>query len=283
MSNGGYRSGARTARDYYDSADADNVYRTIWGGEDIHVGLYDSDDEPIFDASRRTVRRMASRLKNLREDSVVLDIGSGYGGPARFLAQEYGCRVVALNQSKVQNRYARAMSREQGLEHLVEVVDANFEKIPYPNGSFDAVWSQEAILHSEERVKVLQEVARVLKPGGDFVFTDPMQADDCPEGVLRPILERLYLTTLASPGFYREQARRLGMEEVGFEDHSPQLTNHYARVLEETERRRDELLARATGADYLQRQKEGLVHWVEGGRAGYLTWGIFHFRNSGSR
>ena len=49
-----------TARDYYNSEDADLYYAQVWGGEDIHIGLYRKPDESIFDASRRTVEHMAS-------------------------------------------------------------------------------------------------------------------------------------------------------------------------------------------------------------------------------
>src|SRR5665811_603743 len=90
----------RQARDYYNSSDADNFYFTIWGGEDIHIGLYDHPEEPIFDASRRTVQQMASLLEGLGENSRVLDIGSGFGGASRYLAKNFGCRVVALNLSE---------------------------------------------------------------------------------------------------------------------------------------------------------------------------------------
>ena len=47
-----------TARSYYDSEDADTFYSSVWGGEDIHVGLYRTDDEEIAPASRRTVEQM---------------------------------------------------------------------------------------------------------------------------------------------------------------------------------------------------------------------------------
>lgn len=272
-----YTGAVRTAQEYYNSDDADNFYFTVWGGEDIHIGLYESDEEPIFDASRRTVEHMADRISELDEGSRVLDIGAGYGGSARYLAREYGCKVVALNLSEVENDRDREMNREQGLSHLVEVVDASFEDIPYPDDSFDVVWSQDAILHSGDRPKVLEEVRRVLKPGGEFVFTDPMQSDDCPDGVLQPILDRIHLDTLGSPAFYRSEARRLGMEEIGFEDHAEQLPAHYARVLRETESREREL-GKVVSQDYIDRMKKGLGHWVNGGRSGHLAWGIFHFR-----
>ena len=273
----GKDSGAvNTARDYYNSPDADRFYSTIWGGEDIHVGLYERADEPIFSASRRTVERMAASLEGLGPDSRVLDMGSGYGGSARYLANALGCRVVALNLSEVENERARALNREAGLDELVEVVDGSFESIPYGDEHFDVAWSQDAILHSGERETVLNEVARVLKPGGRFTFTDPMQADGCPDGVLQPILDRIHLDSLGSPSFYRRAAEEAGLRDAGFEDHSEHLSIHYARVLEETERREDELLE-SVDEGYIRRMKKGLQHWVDGGHNGYLAWGIFRF------
>ncbi|WP_047864386.1 SAM-dependent methyltransferase [Rubrobacter aplysinae] len=273
-----YTGAVRTAQEYYNSDDADNFYFTIWGGEDIHVGMYRSDNEPIFDASRRTVERMAGRLGGLGSEARVLDVGAGYGGSARYLAREYGCEVVALNLSEVENERDRQMNREQGLDHLIEVVDASFEDLPYPDNAFDFVWSQDAMLHSGARAKVIDEVVRVLKSGGEFVFTDPMKSDGCPEEVLQPILDRLHLETLGSPGFYRERTAYLGMTELDYEDHHEQLPEHYGRVLRETEEREEEL-AGAVSREYIDNMKRGLGHWVEGGRNGHLEWGIFHFRN----
>ncbi len=193
---------------------------------------------------------------------------------ARFLAAAHGCTVVALNLSEVENERDREMNRAQGLDDRVAVVDASFEDIPSDPDTFDVVWSQDAILHSGDRVKVLEEVARVIKPGGKLVFTDPMQADDCPAGVLQPILDRIHLETLGSPGFYRQELGRLGFTDIRFEDHTAQLTRHYSRVLAETERREDDLDG-LVSAEYIERMKQGLRHWIDGGRNGHLAWGIF--------
>ncbi len=269
-----YPAAVETARSYYNSDDADNFYFHVWGGEDIHVGLYSDDEEPIRDASRRTVSTMAAKLDGLRDRSRVLDIGAGYGGSARFLAAEYGCTVVALNLSEVENERDRRMNEEQGLDDRIAVVDASFEDIPSDQDTFDFVWSQDAILHSGDRRKVLEEVARVIKPGGTFIFTDPMKADDCPDDVLRPILDRIRLETLGSPRFYRDELARLGFTVIEFEDHTPQLTRHYSRVLAETERREGDLAGKV-GDEYIERMKQGLRHWIDGGRNGHLAWGIF--------
>ena len=60
-----YSEAVNVARDYYNSDDADNFYATIWGGEDIHIGLYEAQDESIIDASHRTVRQLARSLGDI--------------------------------------------------------------------------------------------------------------------------------------------------------------------------------------------------------------------------
>jgi sarcosine/dimethylglycine N-methyltransferase len=272
-----YSDIVETARDYYNSDDADNFYYHIWGGEDIHIGLYRSEEEPIAEASRRTVETMAEKLRSLGPDSRVLDVGAGYGGAARHLAKTHGCRVVALNLSEKENERDRQMNREQGLDDKIKVVDGSFEKIPFPGNTFDMVWSQDAILHSGERDRVVAEVVRVLKPGGEFVFTDIMQVEGVDHEELQPVLDRIHLDSLGSLPFYREAAARHGLEEVGFEDHTSQLPRHYGRVLAETEVNQAEI-GTLVSDEYIERAKVGLRHWVEAGNEGRLQWGILHFR-----
>lgn len=267
------------ARDYYNSEDADNFYFHVWGGEDIHVGLYEKDDEDIATASRRTVEYMASLLPELGGDSRVLDLGSGYGGAARFLAKSRGCHVTALNLSETENARHRSLNQQQGVEALIDVVDGNFESVPAADNHFDVAWSQDAILHSGQRLRVMEEIARVLKPGGELVFTDPMQADDCPDGVLQPVLDRIHLDSLGSFAFYREAAAQFGLEEVEIIPMTDQLVRHYGRVREELVARREELADKVADA-YVERMLAGLGHWVDAGKAGYLAWGVMHFRKS---
>lgn len=268
-----------TARAYYNSEDADHFYRQIWGGEDIHIGLYKTADESIIKASLRTVKTMAERLPNLNSTCHILDIGSGYCGAARYLATTYRAKISALNLSEKENKRARALNREAGLSDLIKVYEGSFENIPFENADskgngFDIVWSQDAILHSENRHQVLAEAYRVLKPGGFFIFTDPMQADDCPEGVLQPILDRIHLNSLGSPSYYHSISKKLGFKVQNFDNLTNQLVTHYQRVLEETEAHTNALKENVS-TDYIERMKTGLKHWIKGGKSGHLAWGIF--------
>ncbi|GAA4883033.1 methyltransferase domain-containing protein [Saccharopolyspora cebuensis] len=271
-----YSNAVHTARDYYNSEDADNFYYHVWGGNDIHVGLYRGEGEEIDAASRRTVERMAGKVE-ITPETRILDIGSGYGGAARYLAATYGCKVSCLNLSEVENARNVEFNREAGLDELIEVKDGSFEDIPFQDNAFDIVWSQDAILHSGDRERVLEEVTRVLRPGGSFLFTDPMAADHARKKDLGPILDRLHLDSMGSPGFYRRELARLGLQSVDFDDLSEYLPVHYGRVLEVLEAKEGELASKIS-EDYRARMKVGLRNWVEAGQAGSLAWGIIHAR-----
>jgi len=277
VSHQAYSDVVETAREYYNSTDADNFYFHIWGGEDIHIGLYQSEKEPIADASRRTVRRMADLLGNLDSDTRVLDLGAGYGGSMRYLAEQFGCRCVALNLSEVENERDREMNKKAGLSDRIDVVDGDFTSLDYADESFDVVWSQDAFLHSGDRMQVCCEAVRVLKRGGRLIFTDPMQTDDAPADRLKPIYERLHLDSLGSPGFYRQTLGSLGLAEVEFDHHAEQLPRHYARVRRALVKNADALRQRGVSEGYIERMQAGLQHWVDGGRRGDLVWGIFVF------
>lgn len=279
--NKAYTPAVEIAREYYNSDDADNFYFLVWGGEDIHVGLYRYPQEPVYDASRRTVAEMAARLPGLKADTGVLDIGAGYAGSARYLAHKFGCQVTALNLSERENERGRQKNREQGVDRLVEIVDGSFEDLPFDDDTFEVVWSQDAILHSGDRRRVLEEAVRVLRPGGHFIFTDPMQDDDCPRAALEPILARIHLDTLGSPGFYQETLAELGLKELAFDESSEMIATHYSRIREVLTEQEDKV-AQAVSRGYIERMKHGLQHWVEGGRNGHLRWGIFLFRKPNS-
>ena len=265
---------ADVAEKYYDSNDADEFYSRVWGGEDIHIGLYRSPDEPIAEASRRTVAEMASEL-GLNADSTVIDIGAGYGGAARYLAKTFGCRVTCVNVSQAQNARNRRLNEQAGLADKIEVAHGTFERLPVPSSTYDVAWSQDAILHCGDRRRALQEIQRVLRPSGKLIFTDPMQSDTCQPSALAAVYARLHLSSLSSPGFYRETLAELGFRNFKARDLTEHLVMHYSRVHDELESRSAELTRHAS-SQYLASMKQGLEHWVKAGRDGQLRWGIFY-------
>ncbi|OAV60520.1 methyltransferase domain-containing protein [Enteractinococcus helveticum] len=274
-----YKESERVAQAAYDSQDAGAFYSQIWGGDDIHLGMYASPDEPIAEASHRTMQHMIDKITQGSVDYVV-DLGSGYCGAARFLHRELDADVLAVNLSGEQNVRARQLNQRDGLDEPITVVDASYNEVPAEDAVADLVWSQDAFLHAIDRKQPLAEAARVLKPGGEFLFTDPMAADGVNPAELSGVLARLNLSSLASPGDYKQLAAEVGFEVVEFEDLNEYLPLHYGRVLEETQANAEELLKTAS-QQYLDGMMKGLQHWVDAGNRGLLSWGIFHLRKQG--
>jgi SAM-dependent methyltransferase len=105
----------------------------------------------------------------------VLEVGSGSGGPAVYLAAERHCNVTGVDINEHGVRNARALAGSKGLEERLrfEVVDAA-RPLPFPAASFDAVISNDAMCHIPDRLSVLRDWHRLLRPGGRMLFTDAL-------------------------------------------------------------------------------------------------------------
>lgn len=102
----------------------------------------------------------------------VLDVCSGMGGPARWLAHTRGCRVTGLDFTLSRVEAARRLTARVGMEQRVDFVHGDATAMPLSDAAFDIVVSQEAWLHIPDRAAVVGQCARVLKPGGILAFTD---------------------------------------------------------------------------------------------------------------
>ncbi|MFE1775256.1 SAM-dependent methyltransferase [Streptomyces sp. NPDC059008] len=264
-------------RTYYDTADVDAFYDTVWGGEDIHIGIYADAHEAIADASRRTVQHAADKAADLLgPHATVLDLGSGYGGSARALAERFGCRVVALDLSEEHNRRHRATNARRGLDGLIEVVTGSLGDLPYEAERFDVVWSLEVLSHVPDKQGALTEAVRVLKPGGALVFSDIMTDEKTPPEAVRPATSRLSMPTLGTPSRYLELLSGLGLKAT-YEDRTADIATHYARLDEEVHRRAAELREVISPA-YVDELLANLPLWTDITRRNLLRWGIFHAR-----
>jgi SAM-dependent methyltransferase len=109
--------------------------------------------------------------------SHVLDVCSGMGGPARYLASRLGCRVTGLDITQSRHQSSIRLTELVGLQHLVAFRHGSALAMPFADASFDVVIGQEAFAHVPDKQRLIAECARVVKPGGRIAFTDIMAGE----------------------------------------------------------------------------------------------------------
>jgi sarcosine/dimethylglycine N-methyltransferase len=113
-----------------------------------------------------------AKLAQITADMSVLDVGSGVGGPARFLAATYGCRVTGVDLSEPFVDAARYLTERTGQSGQVSFQTASALELPFDDGSFDAVLLQHVAMNIADRARLYREIRRVLTSGGRFATFD---------------------------------------------------------------------------------------------------------------
>jgi ubiquinone/menaquinone biosynthesis C-methylase UbiE len=102
----------------------------------------------------------------------VLDVGSGLGGPSRYLAWHYGCRVSGVDLTAEFVRIADMLTERTGLAGRVDYRQGSALDLPFEDASFDIVWSQNVAMNIADRGRLYAEMRRVLKPGGKLALQE---------------------------------------------------------------------------------------------------------------
>jgi len=113
-----------------------------------------------------------AKLAGITTDMSVLDVGSGVGGPARFLAATYGCRVTGVDLSEPFVEAARYLTERTGQSGQVSFETASALELPFDDGGFDVVLLQHVAMNISDRARLYREIRRVLKSGGRFATFD---------------------------------------------------------------------------------------------------------------
>src|SRR5262245_4710976 len=113
-----------------------------------------------------------AELAGISADTSVLDVGSGVGGPARFLAATYGCRVTGVDLSEPFVDAARYLTARTGQSGQVSFQAGSALALPFDDGLFDVVLLQHVAMNIADRARLYREIRRVLKRGGRFATFD---------------------------------------------------------------------------------------------------------------
>jgi ubiquinone/menaquinone biosynthesis C-methylase UbiE len=147
------------------------------GKDTVGLGTADLASVDEFHIRGRKATLEIAALLNIDSSSRVLDIGSGLGGPARTVADTYGCFVTGIDLTAAFCEAATTLSGWVGLSDRVRFQQGDATALPFEDAAFDAAMSIHVAMNIAAKDRMYAEARRVLKPGARFVVYDVLQGE----------------------------------------------------------------------------------------------------------
>ena len=230
-------------------------------------------DQDHYGGTAATDRLIAEAA--VRADDVVLDICSGMGGPARYLAWKTGCDVTGLDLTASRVEGACELTRVAGLSDSVRFVHGNALDMPFQDASFTLAIAQESFAHIPDKPRLLAECARVLQPGGRLVFSDILHRGNLSVDDAQRLSDGMTFSEIETLDGYVAQLSLRGMTVVRLFD----LTQEWTRILIERHamyRSLESHTVARLGREHFERYDRAYEHFVGLYQSGVLAGALIH-------
>lgn len=202
-------------------------------GKDVeHLTPGDLAPLDAFHIRGRDATRELAALAHLAASQEVLDVGSGVGGSARFLAAEYGCRVTGIDLTEEYCRVATMLSQRCGLAALTSFRAASALALPFADARFDLAWTEHVQMNIADKARFYGEIRRVLKVGGKLLFHDVFQGSGGNPHFPVPWAGDASISHLDAPDDIGRLLASLGLRREHWEDVSAKSLAWFRALLE---------------------------------------------------
>jgi SAM-dependent methyltransferase len=160
----------------------------------------------------------ACQAIGISEKSRVLDVGSGFGGPARWIAHTTGAHVTAVELQADMNAEAQDLTARCGLPRRVRHVQGDILKTPLESDAYDAAVSWLALYHIPDRAPLFPKLADALTPGGGLYVEDLYKIGDFTPAEQQDLDVMLFANTLPTRDGYIAELHGAGFRDIDFKD-----------------------------------------------------------------
>jgi SAM-dependent methyltransferase len=217
-------------------------------------------DQFHFGGARATVG--LAQLAEVGPQTHVLDVGGGFGGPARALAARWASPVTVLDLTKDYCAVGEMLTKRCGLTDLVSFRHGDALAMPFADATFDRVWTQQSSMNVEAKERLYREIRRVLRPGGRLALYEVMAGTTGPLAFPVPWARDASISFLSPPEAIHEMLTTVGFQTLVWEDLTDQIVAGSA-VLHPNSQDAPGLHL-VLGDDFRERARNGIRNFAEG-------------------
>lgn len=284
--------------DYYANDEHKDFYKKLWGGESIHIGIYNSyklncsneeissetteiTPNVIKNAGQRKSELMYRVMKMYLNDyhSIssfnirVADLGSGYGGTARYIYNRFNwgekSKEVSINcyDLSMENCFVN-MKKNIHDNFDISVYNRSFCDTGASKSNYNLIISEDAFIHLSDKTPIFEEINRILCGNGYLIFSDIVLTDTADLTNIDEVYKRINITKMENISSYKKLVENNGFTFCNFIPYKEDMITHYKNLA--TLVRKENY----TNKNIL----DGINNWIKHTENNNITVGIFVFR-----
>lgn len=253
---------SETTKEYYSNKNISNFYKTVWGGDCIHVGMYDLNEntsiternnmESIKLLIKNTIRNKCDvmykliRMYNYNNRYIIADFGSGFGGTARFIAESFNnnnnntndtpnnivhnfnidCYDISSDNSHVNTN----KTLKSNVYNNITIYNRSFTDTLAENNYYDFVISEDAFIHIDDKNDIFKEINRVLNKNGLLIFSDIIRTENANKKDIDEVCNRIGVSRIISDKEYIDLANKHGLKICNQIEYNEDMLKHYKNI-----------------------------------------------------
>lgn len=279
-------------KQYYANNNISNFYKEIWGGDNIHIGIYDEElslNEVNIDYIKKCSNKKSElmcRLVNMYTDNLkdlnIADFGAGFGGTSRYIKKSL-CKTINIDCYDLSKENCVINTNKNIVDKLnIGVYNLSIEKIPVIINYYNVIISEDAFIHIENKDNIFKEINRVLLNSGFLIMSDIVLTNEAQNIInynktndlnLQEVYDRIKINKIDSEESYKILAKKHNLILCNTLEYKENMLKHYEYIKYLTENNLEK-------SDDYDKILDGLNNWIKHIKLGNITWKIFIFKKN---